>query len=90
MAVGRSGATVDPDRCALYISGGPEDGDRMPELQLVDGGQPLAYAEADAAARFAQPELDVRIDLGLGDGQAVVWTCDLSHEYVSINGDYRT
>ncbi len=90
MAVGRSGAAVDPDRCALYVSGGPADGQRMPELQLVAQGQPLAYAEADAAARFAQPELDVRVDLGLGDGQAVVWTCDLSHEYVSINGDYRS
>jgi glutamate N-acetyltransferase / amino-acid N-acetyltransferase len=89
-AVGRSGIPVDPTRCALYVSGGPQPGDRMPELQLVAGGTPLVYAESDAAARFAQPELDVRVDLGLGGGEAIVWTCDLSHEYVSINGDYRT
>lgn len=89
-AVGRSGIPVDPTRCALYVSGGPQQGDRMPELQLVAGGTPLVYAESDAAARFAQPELDVRVDLGLGSGEAIVWTCDLSHEYVSINGDYRT
>jgi glutamate N-acetyltransferase/amino-acid N-acetyltransferase len=62
----------------------------MPELQLVSGGTPLEYAEMDAGARFAQPELDVRVDLGLGNGEATVWTCDLSHEYVSINGDYRS
>ena len=89
-AVGRSGAAVDPNRCALFVTGGPTGGARMPELQLVAAGQPLAYAEADAAARFAQPELDVRVDLDLGDGEAIVWTCDLSHEYVSINGDYRS
>ena len=89
-AVGRSGAAVDPNRCALFVTGGPTGGARMPELQLVAAGQPLAYAEAYAAARFAQPELDVRVDLDLGDGEAIVWTCDLSHEYVSINGDYRS
>lgn len=89
-AVGRSGSMVDPARCALFVAGGPAGGERMPELQLVAGGTPLPYAEADAAARFAQPEIDVRVDLGLGNGKAIVWTCDLSHEYVSINGDYRS
>jgi glutamate N-acetyltransferase/amino-acid N-acetyltransferase len=81
---------VDPSRCALYVSGGTTGAERMPELQLVAGGTPLNYAEDDAAARFAQPEIDVRVDLGLGNGEAIVWTCDLSHEYVSINGDYRS
>ena len=89
-AVGRSGSMVDPARFALYVTGGKEAGDRMPELQLVAGGTPLPYEEKDAAARFAQPEIDVRVDLGLSDGEAIVWTCDLSHEYVSINGDYRS
>jgi glutamate N-acetyltransferase/amino-acid N-acetyltransferase len=89
-AVGRAGITVEPWRCALFITGGSSAADRGPELQLVAGGTPLAYAESEAAARFAQPELDVRVDLGLGDGEAIVWTCDLSHDYVSINGDYRS
>lgn len=89
-AVGRSGANLEPARSGLYVNGGPQPGERMDELQLVDAGTPLAYAESDAAARFGQPEIDVRVVLGVGSGSAVVWTCDLSHEYVTINGDYRT
>lgn len=89
-AIGRAGIQVQPEKCSLFVTGGPKTGERMPELQLVAAGQPLKYAETDAAARFAQPELDVRIELGLGNGSATVWTCDLSHEYVSINGDYRS
>jgi glutamate N-acetyltransferase/amino-acid N-acetyltransferase len=90
MAVGRSGIQVDPMRCSLFVAGGEDGQERMEELQLVEAGQPLAYAEADAAVRFAKPEIDVRVDLGLGEGASTVWTTDLSHEYVSINGDYRT
>ncbi len=90
MAVGRSGIQVEPALCSLYVSGGESCDDRMDELQLVQAGQPLVYDEADAAARFAKPEIDVRVELGLGDGSATVWTTDLSHEYVTINGDYRT
>jgi glutamate N-acetyltransferase/amino-acid N-acetyltransferase len=59
-------------------------------LQLVRAGQPLAYSEEVADAIFAQQEIGVEVRLGLGDGQATVWTCDLSHEYVDINGHYRT
>jgi glutamate N-acetyltransferase/amino-acid N-acetyltransferase len=84
-AVGYSGAAVDPARAGLWIAAG----DASP-LQLVRGGQPLDYAEADAGAVFAGPEITVTVDLGLGAGRATVWTCDLSHEYVSINGHYRT
>jgi glutamate N-acetyltransferase/amino-acid N-acetyltransferase len=89
-AVGRAGIHVTPATCSLFVTGGPAPGERLPELQLVAAGMPLAYAETDAAARFRQPEIDVRVDLGLGDGAATVWTCDLSHDYVSINGDYRS
>lgn len=90
MAVGRSRVQVDPARCSLHVSGGAEGGQHMDELQLVQAGTPMAYSEADAAARFSEPEIDVRVDLGLGTGSATVWTTDLSHEYVTINGDYRT
>ena len=90
MALGRSGANVKPDQCSIYITGGIDNSQRLPELQLLAGGMPTGYAEADAAERFAQKEIDVRIELGLGDGSATVWTSDLSHEYVSINADYRT
>ena len=88
-ALGRSGVAIEPDRCALHVDGG-QAGARLGTLQLVDGGTPTKYAESDAAARFAAPEIDVTVDLGLGDGAAVVWTSDLSHDYVSINADYRT
>ena len=84
------GIDVDPDRFSLFVTGGPAQGERMVEIQLVEAGTPLGYAESDAAARFAQPQLDVRVEIGLGRGSATVWTTDLSHEYVSINGDYRT
>ncbi len=90
MAVGRSGAAVEPEKCNIFVNGGPDELERMDELQLVQGGMPLKYAEADAMERFGQPEIDVRIELNLGQGSATVWTCDLSYEYVKINGDYRT
>ena len=89
-AVGRSGIQVDPKRTALYIDGGPDAATRLGELQLVAGGTPLPYREEQATAIFAQPEIDVRIELDLGDGHATVWTSDLSYDYVRINGDYRT
>jgi glutamate N-acetyltransferase/amino-acid N-acetyltransferase len=37
-----------------------------------------------------KPEIDIKVDLGLGSGKARVWTCDLTKEYVAINGDYRS
>ena len=89
-AVGRSGIPVDPQRAALYIDGGPDGAARRGELQLVAAGEPLAYSEEQATAIFAQPEIDVRVELGLGEGAATVWTSDLSYDYVRINGDYRT
>ena len=85
MAAGRSGAALDPARLALWVKGAG-----AAPLQLVDSGTPTGYAEADAAAVFAQPEFTVHLDLGLGDGTTTLWTTDLSHEYVSINADYRT
>ena len=89
-AVGRAGVQVNPARCDLFIDGGANATTRTGELQLVAGGVPLAYSEAAATAIFAQPEIVVRVELGLGDGAATVWTSDLSYDYVRINGDYRT
>lgn len=94
-AVGYSGAMVDPSKADLWIAAGTGHGDMETRghgdaLQLVRAGQPLPYSEEAASAIFAGPEITVAIKLGLGDGQATVWTCDLSHDYVSINGHYRT
>ena len=89
-AVGRSGAQVEPQKAALFINGGSDAVQRIGELQLVEGGTPLKYSEEEATAIFKQPEIDVRVELGLGTGSATVWTTDLSYEYVKINGDYRS
>ena len=83
-AVGYSGAAVDPARADLWIEG--ERG----KLQLVAAGQPLAYSEDLATAVFQAAEISVTVELGLAAGRATVWTCDLSHAYVDINGSYRT
>lgn len=51
---------------------------------------PLDYREPDAVRIFSQAEFRVHLDLGLGDGETTVCTCDLIHGYVTINADYRT
>ena len=86
MAAGRAGVAFDQTKINLWI--GVQQAN---ELQLVANGTPTGYQEADAAAVFAEPEFKILLDLGSGGGgTAVVWTTDLSHDYVSINADYRT
>ena len=80
-ATGRSGARFVLDRARVQV--GP--------IVLFRDGQPFDDQAPAAAAYLRQPELEVRVDLGTGGpGEAVVWTCDLSAEYVRINGEYRT
>jgi glutamate N-acetyltransferase / amino-acid N-acetyltransferase len=83
-AAGRAGVPLEPNRLSLSVTAGGKS------LQLVYQGSPTGYPEAEAAALFAQAEFCLRLDLGLGPAETVVWTCDLSHDYVSINADYRT
>jgi len=85
-AAGRAGVSFDQDQVALWI-GNP--GDAL-LLQLVAEGTPAGFHEADAAAIFARPEIDILLDLGQGAGEATMWTTDLTREYVTINADYRT
>jgi glutamate N-acetyltransferase/amino-acid N-acetyltransferase len=85
MAAGRAGVPFDQTKINLWIGIHQAD-----ELQLVANGTPTEYKEAAAAAVFAEAEFMVRLDLGVGGVTAVVWTTDLSHDYVSINADYRT
>ena len=90
-AVGYAGAEVDPARADLWIAAGTPAGVPAPSpLQLVCRGQPAGYSEEAASAIFAGKEITVIVGLGLGPHAATVWTCDLSHEYVNINGHYRT
>ena len=84
-AAGRAGVSFAQDRVALWVSAGQTN-----SVQLVAGGTPLPYSEAEATFIFSQPEFQVHLDLGQGDEKATVWTCDLTHDYVTINADYRT
>ncbi|WP_109465426.1 bifunctional glutamate N-acetyltransferase/amino-acid acetyltransferase ArgJ [Albibacillus kandeliae] len=81
MAIGKSGAAADRDALSIWF------GDI---LVAEKGWVSPSYVEADAAAHMKQQELLIRVDLGLGDGAATVWTCDLTHGYIDINADYRS
>ncbi|MEN9012321.1 MAG: bifunctional glutamate N-acetyltransferase/amino-acid acetyltransferase ArgJ [Yoonia sp.] len=81
MAVGKSGAQADRD--LLKISLG--------DLVLAENGwRSPDYSEDDAAAYMKNSDLTIGVDLGLGDGVSTVWTCDLTHGYITINADYRS
>jgi glutamate N-acetyltransferase/amino-acid N-acetyltransferase len=89
MAAGKAGVNFNQDKANLWFDYGGE-GVTAKALAVLRDGQPTDYKEAYAADIFAAREISLRLQLGEGDGSATVWTCDLSHEYVSINGDYRT
>ncbi|MBF9031278.1 bifunctional glutamate N-acetyltransferase/amino-acid acetyltransferase ArgJ [Rhodobacterales bacterium HKCCE3408] len=81
MAVGKSGATADRDTLTI----------RFGDILVAENGwRAESYTEAAGAAYMKQPELAINVDLGLGSGAARVWTCDLTHGYISINADYRS
>lgn len=90
-AAGRAGVLFNADEARLWLTTGEATPpDTAPGLLLYEKGIRAAYTEADAAAIMADDTLYITLDLAAGNGQAQVWTCDLSHEYVSINADYRT
>ena len=81
MAVGKAGEPAERDRVAI----------RFGETQVALNGLAVdGYDEAPVAAHLKGREIDIGVDLGLGDGRATVWTCDLTHGYISINADYRS
>jgi glutamate N-acetyltransferase/amino-acid N-acetyltransferase len=82
-AAGYSGEPIEPGRVRLWF--GERDA-----LQLLDCGLPVAFDAAQASALLQQDPAIVHLDLGLGSESAIVWTCDLSAEYVRINADYTT
>jgi glutamate N-acetyltransferase/amino-acid N-acetyltransferase len=81
MAVGKAGEPADRDLLAVWFGDirVAHDGERDPD-----------YSEAAASAYMKGDEIRIRADIGLGRGKATVWTCDLTKEYVEINGDYRS
>ncbi|MEP1205729.1 MAG: bifunctional glutamate N-acetyltransferase/amino-acid acetyltransferase ArgJ [Rhizobiaceae bacterium] len=81
MAVGKAGEPADRDRLAISFGG----------IQVaVAGERDASYDEDAASAVMKRDEITIGVDIGLGSGQATVWTCDLTKEYVAINGDYRS
>jgi glutamate N-acetyltransferase/amino-acid N-acetyltransferase len=81
MAVGKAGEPADRDKLSIGFGG----------TWAAREGQPLAdYDEAPVADHLKSREIDIEIDLGLGEGRATVWTCDLTHGYIAINADYRS
>ncbi|MDB5470387.1 MAG: N-acetylglutamate synthase [Caulobacter sp.] len=81
MAVGRADEPVNREKMSVQFG----------KLMAAHDGMVAAnYSEAKMSAYMKKPELEVSIDVGVGRGHAVIWTCDLTKQYVAINGDYRS
>jgi glutamate N-acetyltransferase/amino-acid N-acetyltransferase len=81
MAVGKSGEPADRDRLAVGVGG---------TWMAKNGTVVAGYDEAPVVAHMKGREVEIAVDIGLGDGAATVWTCDLTHGYIDINGSYRS
>ena len=81
MAVGKAGEPAERDTLAI----------RFGDTQVAEGGVAVAgYDEAPVTTHLKGREVEIGVDLHLSDGHAMVWTCDLTHGYISINADYRS
>jgi glutamate N-acetyltransferase/amino-acid N-acetyltransferase len=81
MAVGKAGERAERDLLSI----------RFGTTEVAAAGAVVpGYDEAPVAAHLAGQDIDIAVDLGLGSGRATVWTCDLTHGYISINADYRS
>jgi len=81
MAVGKCGEKADRDKLAISIGG----------VRIAEKGGPVpGYDEAPVAKHMAGRDIHIALDIGIGKGRATVWTCDLTHRYIDINGSYRS
>jgi glutamate N-acetyltransferase / amino-acid N-acetyltransferase len=81
MAVGKAGEKADRDTLAIRIGG----------ILIAEKGGPVpGYDEAPVADHMKGGEIEIEVDLGIGRGAATVWSCDLTHGYIDINGGYRS
>ena len=79
--MGRAGEQADRDKLSISIGG----------VTIADQGHPQPdYREAQVVPHMKGAEIDIAVDVGVGRGKATVWTCDLTHGYISINADYRS
>ena len=83
-AMGYSGAQFDPEKVDLYFIS------QAGELKIVENSVSTGYSEEKATEILSQPEITALIDIKMGDAEATAWGCDLTHEYISINADYRS
>jgi glutamate N-acetyltransferase / amino-acid N-acetyltransferase len=81
MAVGKAGEKADRDRLKIFFGS---------QLVAENGARAAKYNEAAATKAVSGHEVEIAVDLGLGKGSARVWTCDLTHGYIDINGSYRS
>lgn len=81
MAVGKAGEKANRDRLRISIGG---------VLVAAKGAVVPGYDETPVAEHMRGREIDIAVDVGVGKGRATVWTCDLTHGYIRINGDYRS
>jgi glutamate N-acetyltransferase/amino-acid N-acetyltransferase len=81
MAVGKAGEPADRDLLSIWFG----------DIRLAhEGERDASYSEEATSAYMKRDEIRIRADIGIGRGKATVWTCDLTKEYVAINGDYRS
>ena len=81
MAVGKAGEPAERDKLAIWFG----------DVRVaVKGERDPAYAEDAATAEVKKHDVVITVDLGMGKGSDTVWTCDLTKEYIAINGDYRS
>lgn len=81
MAVGKAGEPADRDKLAIAVGG---------TWMAKAGGIVPGYDETPVIAHMKGQEIDIEVNIGLGAGHATVWTCDLTHGYIDINGSYRS
>ena len=81
MAVGKAGEKADRDLLSISVGG----------IEIAARGEPVpGYDEAPVTEHMGGREIEIAVDLGIGRGKAKVWTCDLTHGYIDINGSYRS
>jgi glutamate N-acetyltransferase / amino-acid N-acetyltransferase len=80
MAIGKSGCALDPERFDITFAG----------ITVCSAGAATGFDEDAAYEALGANEVIIEVDLNLGHGSATVWTCDLTYDYVRINGDYRS
>ena len=83
-AMGYSGAQFDPDKVNLFFES------KAGKLQIIENGVATDYSEEAATKILSEPEITATADIKMGDYSATAWGCDLTHEYININADYRS